>query len=153
MARSTLRAALVLCAGAAWMSCSSSSTAPKKASFAGVWHVSTGALTRGTLSPTSFDVTVTASADTFIVSMPTLTWSVGPVVFDGQMWFNASTDSAHFGILKGSVAQSCGFVYVNGTVNAARDSLSGVAVEVGDSLDIPSNTCEPQATGAGTANK
>ena len=152
MARSTVRAALVLAAGAAWMSCSSSSTAPKKAGFAGVWHVTTGALTRGTISPTSFDVTVTAAADTFVVSMPTVTWSVGPVNLNGQMWFNASTDSLHFGILKSSLDQ-CGFLYVNGTVNAARDALSGVMVEVGDSLDIQSQTCQVQATGSGTANK
>ncbi len=152
MARSTLRAALVLVAGAAWMSCSSSSTAPKKPTFAGVWHVTTGALTRGTLSPTAFDFTVTASADSFVVSVPTLGWSVGPLTLDGPSWFQVSTDSTHFGFLKGSVAQSCGFAFVYGVINAARDSLSSVVVEVGDSTDVMQN-CWPQSNGSGTANK
>ncbi len=152
MARSTLGAALVLAAGAVWMSCSSSSTAPQKASFAGVWHVSTGTLTRGSLTPTSFDFTVTASADTFIVSLPSLNWSVGPVVLDGKTWFQVSTDSTHFGFLKGSVAAGCGYAFVYGAVNAARDSLSSVVVEVGDSTDAQQN-CWPQSTGTGTVNK
>ncbi len=152
MARSTLRAALVLCAGAAWMSCSSSSTAPKKASFAGVWHVTVGSLTRGSISPSTFDVTVTASADTFVVSVPTLTWSLGPVTLDGSSWFQVSTDSTHFGFLKGSVAQSCGYAFVYGTINSARDSLSSIVVQVGDSTDTQQN-CWPQSYGSGTANK
>ena len=153
MARSTLRAALVLCAGAAWMSCSSS-TAPKKPTVAGVWHVSAGALTRGTLTPSSFDVTVTASADTFLVSIPTLTWSVGPLTLDGTAGLVYSgSDSTHWGVYKGSSSQQCGFAAVLGVLNAARDSMSSVAVEVGDSLDIPTQNCFPQATGAGTANK
>ncbi len=147
-----------LAAGVLWLSCSSS-TSPKP-SVAGTWHVTVGAMSKGVLSPTSFDVTVTASADTFIVSMPTVTWQLAPLppeTFGSKAGTVSSSNPAVWGVWKGVTAGAtpCGSFTVMGTLNADKTALSSVTVTAGDSTAVISgNTyCVPQASGTGTAAK
>ena len=148
------KAVLVVFSAGLWMSCSSSTAA--KPTVAGTWHIRVASMARGTVTPDSFDVTVTPSADTFIVSMPTVTWQVAPmppVTFGSKAGVLFSSDTTQWGVWKGvtSGATVCGAFTVGGTLDASKNALSGVTVTAGDSMGF--SACVPQTTGTGTATK
>ena len=99
----------------------------------GRWHVTTFALGFGTLSPATFDVVVTAvGSDSFKVSMPAITWSIGPVVFDSTTGLLAFSDTANYGFyrLASHKTAYCQFIDVWGRRNAAQDTLRSATVQV-----------------------
>ncbi len=117
----------VVAAGALWISCSSS-TGPA-ASAAGVWHVTVGALNSGSVSPSTFDITVTQVGNSYGLVMPALT-------YNGATFNTADTAIVSHDSLLGAAANvdtimtsgacnpatSAGFIV---TMNAARDTASG----------------------------
>jgi len=137
--------------------CSSSSTAPKP-SLAGTWHVSVGTLNSGTLSPSSFDVTVTQTGGNYTVSMPTLTWS-GGLVFDSGPnleGFSPSDtiDAGFIAFTHAPHAHLCEFVMINGRKNQGLDTLKGGQIGLESADTIPGPYCpSPTVVGAATINK
>src|SRR5258708_2051965 len=113
------RMALVLAAaGGLWFGCSNS-TGPAP-TLAGTWHVSVGTLTAGTISPSSFDVVVTASGDSFLATIPTLTWSVGPVAYDTLASVEVVFDSNMVFLERPATSsRTCDFVLMGGNANTA----------------------------------
>ncbi len=133
-----LRLVGVVAGAAALALACSSSTAPKP-TVAGVWHVTTGAFGAGTLSPATFDVTVTqVSANSLSVSMPTITWSTFPKVFSGVKNVITFSDSTLFGVSERAQTQAnfCDNIGFWGTMNAARDTLLGAKVSVYDTTTM-----------------
>src|ERR1041385_4796143 len=107
----------------------SSSPAPKP-SMAGTWHVSLSGLNSGTLSPSSFDVTVSHSGSNYAVTMPTLTWS-GGLTFDSGPNLEGFSDTTQAGFIAfthAPHAHLCQFVAVFGTKNSGFDTLSSASV-------------------------
>lgn len=147
-----LSSAAILIAAVA---CSSKSTAPKP-TVAGTWHVSFGALQGGTLTPTSFDAVVSAQGNSYVVSMPAITWSVGPVVFDSA-FVSTFSNSTTFGFAATVHAtnrtQACELVQFAGTRNASRDTLQSaqVALFLGDT--VAGGYCQASAGGGATITK
>src|SRR6266540_3800164 len=75
-----MKVALILAAAGLWIACSDSNgPAP---TITGTWHVTVGTLTSGTISPSTFDAVITASGDSFLATVPHLTWSTDSGVFD-----------------------------------------------------------------------
>ncbi len=141
--------------GVAVAACSSNSSTAPKPTLAGTWHVSGATLSSGTLSPAGFDITVKASGDTYLVTMPSVTWSVGPVTYDsGSGWVNFS-DSTFFGFgeYQHSAAHMCAFVLIWGKPNAAKDTLKATSVAVANSDTIAGGFCNADATGSATVTK
>lgn len=137
-------------AGAVWLACSDSSGPPP--TLAGTWHVSLGTLNSGTISPSTFDVVLTASGDSFLATVPPLTWSVGSVVFDTLVSVAVAEDS-FLVVSEQSSPRTCDFVALTGRANAARDTLHGVEVAVSDTDNTGVYICKPQAQGSATAHK
>jgi len=133
----------------------SSSTAPKP-TLAGTWHVSLGALTSGTIAPTSFDVTVAQSGNSYTVTMPTLTWS-GGLVFDSGANVEAFSDTTFAGFIAfthAPHAHLCEFVAIAGVKNAGLDTLTAAAIGVESADTIPGSYCPiPTVTGSATVHK
>ena len=131
---------LVAAAGL-WLGCSKDNSAP---TLEGTWQVNIGTFAGGTISPSSFQVKVWASADSYIVSMPMLTWSVGPTTYNGRpgvVKFSADTlagfyESAYQGLGGGaSSALLCHSVQIFGTVRGAHDTLFHARVQVSDTAE------------------
>ncbi len=141
--------------GAFLAACSSNSSTAPKPTLAGTWHVSGASLSNGTLSPSSFDITVKASGDTYLVTMPSVTWSVGSVTYDsGAGWVNFSDTSFFgFGEYQHNAAHMCAFVLIWGKPNAAKDTLKTTSVAVTNSDTIAGGFCSADATGSATVTK
>jgi len=148
--RKTRIAFTLATAGALWLACSSS-TGPAP-TLAGTWHVSVGTLNSGTISPSTFDVVLTASGDTFLATIPHLTWSVGSQAFDTLVAVAVEEDSFVV-ITEQSSARTCDFVAVTGRANAARDTLHSGSFEVADTDNTGAFICKPKAQGSATAHK
>lgn len=150
----TSRFALLFAAGGLCVACSNSNgPAP---SVAGTWHVTTGALGSGTLSPVSFDAVVTAAgADSFVVSMPALTWSVGPVVFDSAPKRVTFSDPTYFGFGEepSTRTQRCQSISVSGQMSAGRDTLLSAIVTITSADTVPGGYCVATTTGSATATR
>ena len=73
-----------------------SSTSPN-ATVVGTWHVSVGAVDSGSVAPTTFNFVVTASGDSFLITAPTLTWSVGTLTFDSTVSMIHFSSATYFG--------------------------------------------------------
>lgn len=148
--RKTRIAFTLAAAGAVWLACSDSNgPAP---SLAGTWHVSVGTLDNGTISPSTFDVVLTASGDTFLATIPHLTWSIGSVVFDTLVSVGV-TDDSFLVVTEQSSPRTCDYVAIVGRANSARDTLHGAALAVGDTDNTGVYICKPQAQGSATAHK
>jgi uncharacterized protein (DUF169 family) len=148
------RVVMILAAvAAATFAACSSSTSPAP-TLAGTWHVSLGTMDSGNVTPTSFDVVVTASADTFVVSVPTLTWSVGSVVFDSLDRIAVTQDTI-VSITERIAASAhvCDYVIFGGKLNAARDSMHQSFISVGDTDMTGTYICIPRAQATITAHK
>lgn len=145
------RIALTLAAaGALWIGCSDSNgPAPN---LAGTWHVSIGTLDNGTISPSTFDVVLTASGDSFVATIPHLTWSVGSVAFDTLVAVAVEEDSFVV-ISEQSSARTCDFVALAGRANAARDTIHSATFAVEDTDNTGVYICKPKAQGSVTAHK
>src|SRR5258708_17261238 len=124
----SMRVALIIAAAGLWTGCSSSDgPAP---TVAGTWHVSGGTLSAGrSFTPVSFDVTVTASGDTFLASMPTVRLYNGPTLvatYDSGAQAIRYSDTTQFGFGEYSVAPmvTCEFMEFLGTKNSKRDTLT-----------------------------
>ena len=132
----------------------SSSTAPAP-TLAGTWHVSVGPLTSGTITPTSFDITVTKSGASYAVSMPALTWS-GGLVFDSGPNLEGFSDTTYAGFVAftHSPTHLCEFVTIAGVKNQAIDTLSGAEIAVESADTVPGPYCPmPTITGSATVHK
>lgn len=136
------------------MGCSSS-TAPKP-SIAGTWHVSLGTLNAGTISPTSFDVTVNQSGSTYTVTMPTLTWS-GGLVFDSGPNLEGFSDTTYAGFVAFTHAPHshvCEILAIAGIKNAALDTLHSAQLGIVSTDSIVGGYCPaPSVLGAATVTK
>lgn len=111
---------------------------------AGTWHVVTGGLNLGTLSPPTFDAVVTAAGNSFTVTMPNITWTNGTdVTFDGPatVWVNSDTTYFAWGKVLASPTQRCQYFYVYGQTNARRDTLNPVTIGVNNSDTVPGGYC------------
>jgi len=146
---------LATMAGAILAACSSDNSSAPKPSLAGTWHVNVGPLSSGTLSPSSFDIVLKASGDTFLVTMPAVTWSVGPVTFDsGPTWirFSGSTTVGVGETATGNTNVCQGVVFY-GTENTGRDTLTSAAVAIANADTLHLGACVANATGSMTMTK
>jgi hypothetical protein len=149
MKRSILLAALaVVCA------CSDpGSPGPSNSSR---WHVTSFGLGFGTLSPATFDVIVTeVGTDSFRVSMPAITWSVGSVRFDSTMGLIGFSDTANYGFfrLASHKTEYCQFMDVWGRMNAGRDTLKSATVQVISGDTAAGGFCVVNTSGSATVTK
>ncbi len=127
MDRRVLKALVVVGGAAWWMSCSSS-TSPAP-SVAGTWHVTVGSLSSGSMSPSTFDITVTQVGSSYGLAMPALSY--------GTATFNTGDTAvvAHDSLL--GVAVNVDTIMTSGAcnppvaaafvarMNAARDTAIG----------------------------
>lgn len=150
--RTRLLTLLLAVSAAGWVACSNS-TGPKP-TMAGTWHVVTGTLNAGNLNPTTFTFEISASKDTFVATLPSLTWSIGPETFDSAVSMGVVEDSivAIQEQISGS-PHVCDYIAIVGTLNAARDSLHSAVIVVGDTDATMTYICKPKATGSITAYK
>lgn len=143
----------VAVAGGLWLGCSSSSSGPAP-TMAGTWHVSLGTLNNGALTPASFDAVVRTAGDTFSVTIPTLTWNLGPVNYDSAPGFEVVQDSfVSFQEMIPGSAHVCDFVAITGRANAARDTIHSATVSLGDTDNTGVYICKPKAQGSATVTK
>jgi hypothetical protein len=118
--------------------------------------VTTYGLGSGTLSPATFDVVVTAVGnDSFRVSMPAITWSLGPVVFDSTMGLIRFSDTTNFGFfrLASHKTQYCQFMDVWGRMNAGQDTLKSATVQVISGDTAAGGYCVVSTSGSATVTK
>jgi len=125
--------------------------------FAGTWHVTTGSIV-GTLSPTVFDVVITAVGhDSFTVTFPTITWTNGSnvVTYDGVAGLTTFSDTTTYGFHKApsTPTQRCQWVEISGHKNAGRDTLTSAIVDVASSDTMPGGYCQYVTSGSATAIK
>ena len=124
--------------------------------MAGRWHVTSFGLGSGTLSPGTFDVVVTAVGnDSLHVSMPVITWSVGPVVFDSIVGLIRFSDTTNFGFfrLASHKTEYCQFVDVWGRKNAGQDTLTSATVQVISGDTTAGGFCVVATSGPATVTK
>lgn len=124
-----------------WLGCSKDNSAP---TLEGTWQVNIGTFAGGTVTPSSFAMTVWASADSYIVSMPILTWSVGPTTYNGRagvIKFSGTDTLAGFfepayqNLGSGSaIALLCHSIEFFGAVRGAHDTLFHARVAVIDTV-------------------
>lgn len=127
--------------------CTSSTAPPSGPTVAGTWHVTSAALSSGTLSPSTFDIVVTPVGHSYVASLPALTWSVGPLVFNTQAHIVPYVDTTLFVVeeLPTSPTLPCEFVTIGGRKNASIDSLMSPTIEVFDSDTGAGSSCAPVA--------
>lgn len=120
------------------------------------WHVTTFGLGSGTLSPATFDVVVTPVGNGSVrVSMPAITWSVGPVVFDSTAGLIGFSDTTSFGFfrLASNKTAYCQFMDVWGRMNAGRDTLKSATVQVISGDTTAGGFCVVKTSGPATVTK
>jgi hypothetical protein len=149
------RVAFTLAAvGGLWLGCSKDNAAPN---LEGTWLVSTGALDSGAISPSSFTLRVWASADTYIVSMPMITWSGGPTTYNARpgvvVFAGGGADT-----LSGFYETASGFgcaksLQLTGSVHAAKDTLFNAQLAIVDSFNTSTHACYTSHTATATAHK
>lgn len=144
---------LLAAAGSLWLACSSSSSGPAP-TMAGTWHVTFGAMYYGGMNPSSFDAGVTASGDSFHVTLPSLAWNIGPVTFDSAAEFVVTQDSfvVFDEMVRGS-AHVCDFVAISGIVNRSRDTVRNATVMVADTDNTGVYVCKEKSAGPATVTK
>lgn len=135
---------LALFAAPGLLSACGDSNGPRS-TVAGTWHVVTGGLNVGSLSPSTFDAVVTAVGnDSFTVTMPNITWTNGTdLAFDGPptVWVVSDTTYFAWGKVPVSPTQRCQYFYVYGLKNAGRDTLDPVTIGVKSSDTVPGGYC------------
>jgi hypothetical protein len=145
---------LVLMIGAAAVAAACSSSTGPKPTMAGTWHVTMGSMDNGSITPTSFDMLIAASKDTFVAALPTLTWSIGSLAFDSAVDTFVYNDSDI--VIQAQIAGSphvCDYVEIDGDFNAARDTLRHAHISVGDTDVTMTYVCKPRAQGTLTVHK
>jgi len=148
MKRSLFVAALVVCA--------CSDPGGPGSTVVGRWHVTTLGLGFGTLSPATFDVVVRAvGSDSFKVSMPVITWSIGPVVFDSTTGLLVFSDTTNYGFyrLASHKTEYCQFIDVWGRQNTAQDTLKSATVQVISGDTTAGGFCVVNTSGSATVTK
>jgi len=88
--------------------------APPAPAPAGSWQVTMGAATTGTVTPNPFTADIVAAANTLGVTMPSLTYSVGPTVFDSTPFAFVTGDTLTFGVLQHNGVNECQLTYFAG---------------------------------------
>ena len=130
----TLRAVGIGCSVLAFTACSES-TKPAP-TIAGTWHVTVQSLDSGSLSPSSFSVTITpVTESTFAVVMPPLVWSVG-VTYDtiAQIGhYQGDSPDSTLSFEEWCRSLTC-FISFRARMNQARDSLSSISLLFFDTL-------------------
>ena len=149
---------LPLVALAAFVATCRSNTGPSTPpgpSVAGTWHVATSALTAGTLSPDTFEFTVTLEGSSAIVALPALTWSTGSLVFNSQAQVLGLIDTTRFVVAEfpTSSTVACEFITIGGTKNATIDTLKAATVEIFDSDTGAGGACFPVTGAAAVVTK
>ena len=131
--------------GAGCKSSTAPSNLPSGPTVVGTWHVTSAALSSGTLSPSTFDVVVAQHGTAYVVTLPALTWSVGPLVFNSQAHIVPFLDTTLFVVeeLPASPTLPCEFITIGGRKNATVDSLMAPTVEIFDSDTGAGPSCEP----------
>lgn len=138
---------------------------------AGVWHVNVQSFSSGSLSPASFDVTITDSAGALKVSMPAITWTGGPdttingghvIRFDTKPTMDTyptqQADSLMgFGetVTPDSAGFFCGLIDFAGRLSAKHDTLHSASVKVYDDTTRVGGSivCTNHFSGPISANK
>ena len=147
--KSPTRNRLALVAAVTLAATCKSSTAPTSTAgtVLGTWHVTSGALSTGTLSPTTFDITVGKVGASYVVTLPALTWSVGPLVFNTQAHIVPFVDTTLFVVeeLPVSPTLPCEFINIGGRKNATVDTVMSATIEVFDSDTGAGPSCAPSA--------
>lgn len=141
-------------AGGLWLGCSNS-TGPGD-TLAGRWHVAIGPIGSGNLSPSTLDFVVKTSGNSFTVTLPALTWSIGPVVYDSTPTIATFSDTTYFGfrIAPSTPSEHCDQVLMYGQKNAGQDTLLSATVAVYHADTVAGGMCgTPQAQGSITAHK
>jgi len=148
----SMRVAVILAAAGLWIACSDSNgPAP---TIVGTWHVTVGTLSSGTISPSTFDAVITASGDSFLATLPRLTWSTGPVVFDSIAAVGVAEDSFLVITPQSTTStRTCDIIALGGRANAARDTLHGGYLSVIDTDMTGAFICKPKAQASVTAHK
>lgn len=131
--------------------------------IAGTWQVALGGLDSGSLAPATFSVVITrVGNDSFSITVPALTWSVGGVqaaVFDSTPIFHTiSSPDTGFAFLRTSTSpttrtQRCQWISLGGYTNAGKDTLSSATLTVVSGDTIAGGYCTIGATGTFTAHK
>lgn len=134
-----------------WLGCSSSNGPGP--TFAGRWQVSIGALDSGTVFPPLFDVVVRTSGDSFVATVPSIAWSVGPTTFDSGGAVEVMDSNVTFIEYKSGSAHPCDYVLVAGIANAARDTIHSAIFVVGDTDNAGIYLCKPKASASATVTK
>lgn len=153
-----MKAAILTTAALAWTACSSNSSAGPTPTLAGTWHINIQTLDSGSVSPSSFDVSVKASGSSYTVSMPILSWS-GKLTFNAPTFITFSTDTlAGFGseVFGLNAFGACGTVEFYGRPDANKDSLEHASIAIFDSLaDLGGGSfaCAKRWTGSISARK
>ena len=132
----------------------SSATGPTH-SVVGTWHVVLEMLNSGTISPTSFDVTVTHFGDGYHVAMPKLAWS-GGLIFDSAPALQIFTDSTKAGFIEYTRAPHdlpCEWVSIYGTKNPGVDTLTRASIVIEHNDTIPEGCPLPTLGGPATVHK
>lgn len=147
--------ALFLTAGVCLACASSPAAPPSGPSLAGTWHVAAAALNHGTLSSDTFDIVVARRTSGYAVTMPALTWSVGPVVYNSGARIAPTLDTTFIIIeeFPATVTLPCQFVTVAGRESPTADTLRAATVSVFNSDTLPGNACSPQAVASATVTK
>ena len=154
--RTRLFAASLL-AFVAVVACSKSSTGPTTPGV-GDFHFTVGAMSSGTLSPSSFTVTLAASGKGFAGNLPAFQYSgkaydsVGSVeiafprdtiVSFGKL--QMITQDTLVGVAASKNTAGCAYVFLVGAFNAAKDSITGVIAML-DNTGAQSGACTDQAS-------
>lgn len=123
----------------------------------GTWIVNLGALDSGTVSPSSFEMKVWAVGDSYVVSMPMITWSGGPTTYTGRpgvIPFAGAAADTMAGFYEEVVGYACAKSFqLRGTVHPTKDTLFNAQFVIYDSLNTSSHICYPSHTTTATAHK
>ena len=152
--RKRLVAFTLALASGLWLACSKDNAAPN---LEGAWLVNLGALDSGTVSPSTFEMRVWAVGDSYVVSMPILTWSGGPFTYNsrpGALKFAGGVADTAAGFYEGVSGLGCAkSIEIVGSVDQAKDTLFNARFAIIDSLNLINHICYPSHTTTATAHK
>jgi hypothetical protein len=140
----------ITCIVLTWVACSES-TSPTP-SVSGTWQVTVQSLDSGALAPSTFSVVITPSKDTYVVTMPTLTWNRARDTYDTfphiLRYGNDTAPASTFGVEEycSGLLCSAGFI---GRMNRTRDTVAVGNILFFDTVTV-NNTLNLQIIAGGT---
>ena len=127
-----------LCLLVALYAACSGSTNPVP-TIAGTWHVVVLSVDSGTLTPSRFNLVITAASDsTFTVAMPAIVWSRGPVRYDTLAHitsFQGDSPDSTLSFEEWCTSLKCALTF-HANMNQARDTLTSIALLFSDTTNI-----------------